>query len=195
MKVLLCPLSDPGFLCPVISVGLDLKSRGHDVLLIDDKIATPAAMASGLAYKDVSDETAGAFSARRWFRIQQEQYQKVSQAAKEHRPDAIVTSALCHCPSDSITHFDLQKNCRRRQKKMQKRPRAARSFYLSPSGAVADGGNAGTPPGREGRAVLGGVSGSGWVGWPWRCRRAGRCSLRPGARADRCAVRVCASVR
>ncbi|MGW7291739.1 glycosyltransferase [Streptomyces xiamenensis] len=96
MKVLLCPLSDPGFLYPVISVGLDLKSRGHDVLLIGEKTATPAAMASGLAYKDVSDETAGAFSARRWFRTQQEQYRKVLQAAKEHRPDVIVTSALCH---------------------------------------------------------------------------------------------------
>ncbi|MEV3998306.1 glycosyltransferase [Streptomyces halstedii] len=91
MRALFCPLSDPGYLYPATAVALETHRRGHTVSVI---ASGPAARAAGQAGLTVlaSNET---FAVSRWFRSGYGQYHSVRQAARQTRPDVLVTSVLC----------------------------------------------------------------------------------------------------
>ncbi|MFF7633027.1 glycosyltransferase [Kitasatospora sp. NPDC008050] len=97
MNVLLCPLADPGFRYPAIAVGLELRRRGHTVRMLDAapdlETPTPAEL-DPLAVADLADPRS--FRVRRWFLHSHPQCQAVLHAARESRPDVLVTSMLCH---------------------------------------------------------------------------------------------------
>ncbi|CAM5562547.1 glycosyltransferase (plasmid) [Streptomyces viridifaciens] len=97
MNILLCPLSDPGYLYPSITVGTELIRRGHHVTIVGSKsIAAPAASEGIPAILDETDDGQGSMSVRFWFRHQPDQYRVITEAARQTRPDILVTSVLCH---------------------------------------------------------------------------------------------------
>jgi len=96
MDVLLCPLSDPGFLYPGIAVGRELRGRGHSVHLLAKSRMASVAACGGLPL--LPAECYGdprAFSVASWTLNMPAQYDATLRAAREVKPDALVTSVLC----------------------------------------------------------------------------------------------------
>ncbi|MER6678366.1 glycosyltransferase [Streptomyces sp. NPDC000983] len=97
MKVLLCPLSDPGYLYPAIAVGRELHRRGHHVTLLARHGAGATAAAAGLPLTAVEDDDGtGPLSVTCWFRHQTDQYRTILAEARLQQPDALLTSVLGH---------------------------------------------------------------------------------------------------
>lgn len=96
MKILLCPLSDGGYLYPAIATGLELRRRGHGVDLLGRASAAPVAAEAGLAFAP-AHELGGrrAFSAVWWGLTGLDQFHAVVRAARQTHPDVLVTSVLC----------------------------------------------------------------------------------------------------
>ncbi|HEX3790797.1 MAG TPA: hypothetical protein VHW44_23245 [Pseudonocardiaceae bacterium] len=97
MKVLLCPLSAPGYRYPAIAVGLELRSRHDEVYLLGPAGALPGAAAAGLQTLPVEAFGGAARDlwVSRWFRAGVEQYQLIRRAARSVDADVLVTSMLC----------------------------------------------------------------------------------------------------
>ncbi|MFH9829379.1 glycosyltransferase [Streptomyces bobili] len=97
MKVLLCPLSDPGYLYPAIAVGRELRRRGHHVTLLARHDTGPTAAAAGIPLTAVNDDNGtGTLSVCSWPRYQLDQYRVILAEARLQQPDALLTSVLCH---------------------------------------------------------------------------------------------------
>lgn len=94
MNILLCPLSDPGYLYPALAAGRELRRRGHRVDVLAGPPAAAAVTAAGLAVTAVSDGTA--LSVAHWTVRGAEQYAAVAREVRRLRPDVLVTSVLCH---------------------------------------------------------------------------------------------------
>jgi UDP:flavonoid glycosyltransferase YjiC (YdhE family) len=95
VRVLLCPLSSPGYLYPATAVALELQRRSHDVALFTAGQAARAATAAGVAVLPaVTERDPHAFDVSRWFRVGESQYRVVRSAAQAVRPDVVVTSVL-----------------------------------------------------------------------------------------------------
>ncbi|MEV7419446.1 glycosyltransferase [Streptomyces sp. NPDC089919] len=95
MKILLCPLSDGGYLYPAIAAGLELRRRGHDVSLLGRATAAPVAADAALPFA-VAEEYGGhrAFSATWWGPTGAAQYRATLRAARDSGADLLVTSVL-----------------------------------------------------------------------------------------------------
>ena len=97
MNILLCPISDPGYLYPTVRVGIDLRQRGHTVSLLGNERAAAAARTAAIDLIPASDVgDPGAFRVAYWSHNSLQQFQAVLQAAKSLRADLLVTSVLCH---------------------------------------------------------------------------------------------------
>ncbi|MCX4553516.1 MULTISPECIES: glycosyltransferase [unclassified Streptomyces] len=94
MKVLLCPLNDPGYLYPALAVGRELRRRAHAVHVLAAPQAAPVVAAAGLAVSAAGDGTA--LSVAHWTVRGPEQHAVVARAVRLLRPDVLVTSVLCH---------------------------------------------------------------------------------------------------
>ncbi|MET8100353.1 glycosyltransferase [Streptomyces sp. NPDC005236] len=94
MNVLLCPLSDPGYLYPALAVGRELRRRAHTVRVLAGPNAAPVTTEAGLDLSAVTDATA--LSVTQWSVRGPEQYTAVARAVRRLRPDVLVTSVLCH---------------------------------------------------------------------------------------------------
>ncbi len=97
MNVLLCPLSDGGYLYPAVAVGRELARRGHVVGAVGRARSGPVLSEAGLPF--VSAEELGGpagFSAARWAPTGVEQLRTTMRAAAALRADVLVTSMLCH---------------------------------------------------------------------------------------------------
>ncbi len=97
MKVLLCPLSDAGYLYPAIAVGLRLSERGHTVHVLGREAAASVAAQANMPF--IAAEAhggSGGFSAARWRDGGLAQFHAARQAARQVGADVIVTSVLCH---------------------------------------------------------------------------------------------------
>lgn len=97
MKILLCPLSDGGYLYPSIAAGRELRRRGHDVSVLGRSTAAPVAADAGLPFA-AAEEFGGhrAFSATWWGPTGAAQYRATVRAARETGADLLVTSVLCN---------------------------------------------------------------------------------------------------
>lgn len=97
MNVLLCPLSDPGYLYPAIAVGRELRRREHTVCVLGRPSAASVVAHAGLPYL-AADQHDGkrAFSVAWWRDGGPAQYRAALRAARQIRADMIVTSVLCH---------------------------------------------------------------------------------------------------
>lgn len=96
MRVLLCPLSDGGYLYPAIAAGLELRRRGHDVCALGRASAGLALAEAGVSFVAAEDlGVRDGFSAARWAVTGLEQYLAVRRAAAAARADLLVTSVLC----------------------------------------------------------------------------------------------------
>ncbi len=97
MNVLLCPLSDGGYLYPALAVGRELRCRGHRVSVLGRAGAAPFAAEAGLPFA-AAEEFGGerAFSAARWGVTGLAQFRAVVRAARQARADLLVTSVLCN---------------------------------------------------------------------------------------------------
>jgi UDP:flavonoid glycosyltransferase YjiC (YdhE family) len=97
MNILLCPLSDGGYLYPAIAAGLELRRRGHVVSVLGRVRAAPVLAEAGLPFVPAEDlgERTG-FSAARWWGTGMEQYRATLRAAGLTRADMLLTSVLCH---------------------------------------------------------------------------------------------------
>lgn len=97
MNVLLCPMSDPGYLYPAVAVGRELRDRGNDVLVLGRASAAPALRHADLPFLAAEGiGEAECFSVRSWSRQGLAQYRAVLRAAAETGADVIVTSVLSH---------------------------------------------------------------------------------------------------
>lgn len=94
MKVLLCPLNDPGYLYPALAAGRELRRRAHTVHVLAGPRAAPAVAEAGLEAAALTDATA--LSVGHWTVRGPEQYTVVAEAVRRLRPDVLVTSVLCH---------------------------------------------------------------------------------------------------
>jgi UDP:flavonoid glycosyltransferase YjiC (YdhE family) len=97
MNILLCPLSDGGYLYPAIAAARELRRRGHVISALGRARVAPVVAEAGLPFAPVEEfgERAG-FSAARWGSTGMEQYRVTLRAAVEARADLIITSVLCH---------------------------------------------------------------------------------------------------
>ncbi|MEU2078714.1 glycosyltransferase [Streptomyces sp. NPDC013489] len=97
MKILLCPLSDGGYLYPVLAAGRELRGRGHHVSVLARSSAGPVVAEAGLPCA-VAEDFGGhrAFSATWWGKTGAAQYRAVLRAARAARADLLVTSVLCN---------------------------------------------------------------------------------------------------
>lgn len=97
MNILLCPLSDGGYLYPAIAAGLELRHRGHVVSALGRARAASVLAEAGLPFVPAEDlgELAG-FSAARWWSTGMEQHRATLRAAALTRADVLLTSVLCH---------------------------------------------------------------------------------------------------
>ncbi|MFJ3877685.1 glycosyltransferase [Streptomyces sp. NPDC090077] len=97
MKVLLCPLSDGGYLYPAIAAGRELRRRGHDVSVLGRSTAAAAADDAGLPFAAAEDYGGHrAFSATWWGPGGAAQYRATLRAARETGADLLLTSVLCN---------------------------------------------------------------------------------------------------
>ncbi|GAB3125556.1 hypothetical protein GCM10027160_48390 [Streptomyces calidiresistens] len=97
MKVLLCPLSDGGYLYPAIAIGRELARRGHHVRVLGRSTAAPVVAGAGLPFTAAEDLGGrGAFSAARWGGAGPAQYRATVRAARAEGTDLLVTSVLCN---------------------------------------------------------------------------------------------------
>ncbi|HET9899232.1 MAG TPA: hypothetical protein VFQ44_30270 [Streptosporangiaceae bacterium] len=97
MRIMLCPMSDPGYLYPAIATGLELERRCHAVTVLTRPSAQVTVEEAGLQM--LSAEGYGgrrAFSVALWISEGTSQYQATLRAARDFRADALVTSVLCH---------------------------------------------------------------------------------------------------
>jgi UDP:flavonoid glycosyltransferase YjiC (YdhE family) len=96
VNVLLCPLSDAGYLYPNIAVGLELAKRHHNVHVLARPDSAPMVAASGLPSlaADYYGER-GTFSATFWCERSLQQYLAVVRAATDIDADVLITSVLC----------------------------------------------------------------------------------------------------
>ncbi|MCX4683841.1 glycosyltransferase [Kitasatospora purpeofusca] len=97
MNILLCPLSDGGYLYPALAVGRELRLRGHRVSVLGRATAAPFVAEAGLPFA-AAEEFGGerAFSAARWGIMGLAQYRATVRAARQARADLLVTSVLCN---------------------------------------------------------------------------------------------------
>ncbi|WP_405003115.1 glycosyltransferase [Kitasatospora purpeofusca] len=97
MNILLCPLSDGGYLYPALAVGRELRLRGHRVSVLGRATAAPFAAEAGLPFA-AAEEFGGerAFSVARWGVMGLAQYRATVRAARQARADLLVTSVLCN---------------------------------------------------------------------------------------------------
>jgi UDP:flavonoid glycosyltransferase YjiC (YdhE family) len=97
VNVLLCPLSDGGYLYPAIAAGRELRCRGHIVSALGRARDAPVLAEADLPFTPIEDfgERTG-FSAACWYSTGMEQYQVTLRAAAQARADVLVTSVLCH---------------------------------------------------------------------------------------------------
>ncbi|GIH99456.1 glycosyltransferase [Planobispora takensis] len=98
MKVLLCPLSDPGYLYPAIAIGSELRRRGADVHVLGGGAARAPVTGAGLPFLAARDYGArpAAFSVARWMREETGQHHAILRAAREVGAGLLLTSVLCH---------------------------------------------------------------------------------------------------
>jgi UDP:flavonoid glycosyltransferase YjiC (YdhE family) len=97
VKVLLCPLSDGGYLYPAIAVGRELRRRGHGVCALGRASAAPVLAEAGLPFTAAEDlGVRSGFSAARWGATGLAQYLATRRAAAQAGADLLVTSVLCH---------------------------------------------------------------------------------------------------
>ncbi|MEU9084836.1 glycosyltransferase [Streptomyces sp. NPDC048357] len=97
MKILLCPLSDGGYLYPAIAAGRELRRRGHDVSVLGRSTAEAVATDAGLPFAAAEDFGGHrAFSATWWGPTGAAQYRATVRAARETGADLLVTSVLCN---------------------------------------------------------------------------------------------------
>ncbi|AUG78772.1 glycosyltransferase [Kitasatospora sp. MMS16-BH015] len=93
MRILLAPMSDPGFLFPALAVGRELRRRGHQVTVAGRPGAAGVAEAAGLEFRPIGADEG--FDAIRWYREGEAQYRAVREAARATGADALLTSVLC----------------------------------------------------------------------------------------------------
>ncbi|MFE1556513.1 glycosyltransferase [Streptomyces sp. NPDC058734] len=97
MKILLCPLSDGGYLYPAVAAGRELRRRGHHVSVLGRATAAPVAADAGLPFAAAEDFGGHrAFSATWWGPQGAAQYRATVRAARETGADLLVTSVLCN---------------------------------------------------------------------------------------------------
>lgn len=97
MKILLCPLSDGGYLYPAIAAGRELRRRGHHVSVLGRAAAAPVVSGTGLPFAAAEDFGGrGAFSATRWGKTGPAQYRATVRAARQAGADLLITSVLCN---------------------------------------------------------------------------------------------------
>jgi UDP:flavonoid glycosyltransferase YjiC (YdhE family) len=97
MNVLLCPMSDAGYLYPAVAVGRELRDRGHDAVVLGRASVASVPAHAGLPFLAAEElGEANGFSVRSWSRQGLAQYRAVLRAVPVTRADVIVTSALSH---------------------------------------------------------------------------------------------------
>jgi UDP:flavonoid glycosyltransferase YjiC (YdhE family) len=99
MRILICPLGNPGFLYSALAIGQELRGRGHLVVVLCQPSAMPIAAAAGLIAVNAEEYgSARSFSIGSWHWIDEgaTQYAIVRAAARDLGADAVLTSILCH---------------------------------------------------------------------------------------------------
>lgn len=108
MNILLCPLSDGGYLYPAIAAARELRRRGNSVSVLGRASVEPIVAEAGLPFVAAEDlGVRGGFSATWWAVTGLAQYQATLRAAAVTRADLLVTSVLCHGPLLAAEALDL----------------------------------------------------------------------------------------
>jgi UDP:flavonoid glycosyltransferase YjiC (YdhE family) len=98
MRVLLCPLSDPGYLYPALAVGRELRSRGHLVAVLCGPRATRTVALAGLlavSVEEYGDTRLLNVGSRPFNQATIGQYTAVRETARDFGADVLLTSVLC----------------------------------------------------------------------------------------------------
>ncbi len=98
MRLLLCPLSSPGFLFPAVAIGLELQGRGHDVAFVAPARLSTFLSAQGLRRLSGPREVGLETSAWHAPAAVAAQVRGLDAALERFRADVLVTSALALGP-------------------------------------------------------------------------------------------------
>ncbi|GAA0947089.1 hypothetical protein [Nonomuraea longicatena] len=110
MRVLLCPLSNPGYLYSTLAIGRELRARGHLVAVLCGPSAVGAVARAGLLALNVEGYgPAGVLSVGSWHWVNEgaAQHAAVMGAARDIGADVLVTSVLCHGALLAAERLDL----------------------------------------------------------------------------------------
>lgn len=106
--MLICPLSDPGYLYPAIAVAHELRRRGHTVTVLARTAVAPVLAHARLPLMPAEDHGGqGGFSVGRWRDGGPAQLRATLRAARDTGADVIVTSVLCHGPLLAAEVLDI----------------------------------------------------------------------------------------
>lgn len=95
MHVLLCPLSDPGYLYPALAVGRRLVDSGEQVTVLGRRSAGPVVAQAGLPFLPAELHSGrSGFRVGHWFNDGDKQYRNVRDTAAQLDADVLLTSAL-----------------------------------------------------------------------------------------------------
>ena len=99
MRVLLCSLSNPGYLYSTLAIGRELRARGHLVAVLCGPDAMRAVSHAGLLPVNVAEYgPAKILRVGSWHYLEDgvAQYTSVRDAARDFGADVLLTSVLCH---------------------------------------------------------------------------------------------------
>jgi UDP:flavonoid glycosyltransferase YjiC (YdhE family) len=95
VNILLCPMSDAGYLYPALAAGVELRRRGNDVCVLGRSAAAAVTARAGLPFTAAEDYGGRTgFSVIRWAATGLAQFRATLRAAAQARPDVLVTSVL-----------------------------------------------------------------------------------------------------
>ncbi|WP_433431127.1 glycosyltransferase [Nonomuraea sp. CA-141351] len=99
MRVLLCPLSNPGYLYSTLAIGRELRARGHLVAVLCSPGAVATVTLAGLLALNVEEygpPLVLSVGSWHWVAEGPAQYTAVMDAARDLGADVLLTSILCH---------------------------------------------------------------------------------------------------
>lgn len=110
MRVLICPLSNPGYLYSTLAIGRELRRQGHLVtVLCEPSMMGTVTQAGLLAINLAAYGPATVLKIGSW-RLMNEgvaQYEAVREVARDFDPDVLLTSVLCHGALLAAERLDL----------------------------------------------------------------------------------------
>ena len=98
MRFLFCPMGTYGFLFPTIGIAKELQRKGHRVCFVASAEYKDRIINEGIELLQLDPLQSSAFALDHWMLplTAEAQVEQLERAVKHFKPDALITSVLCH---------------------------------------------------------------------------------------------------